>query len=88
MESEVSPSTFRLTSAILRSLPLLDPLHTFEDVSDGTLIGDRVTYQLPLGPLGNLIHGITVRRQLENIFWYRAMRIDEWARGEMRRKGR
>lgn len=27
-------------------------LHAFEDVEGGTLMRDRVTYQLPLGPLG------------------------------------
>jgi len=61
-------------------------LHTFEEVPEGTLMQDMVTYQLPLGPLGNLVHALTVRRQLEDIFRYRAMRIHEWARGEMRRK--
>ena len=61
-------------------------LHTFEEVSDGTRMGDTVTYQPPLGPLGNLVHALTVRRQLEDIFRYRAARIHEWARGEMRKK--
>ena len=61
-------------------------LHTFDEISEGTLMGDTVTYQLPLGPLGNAVHALTVRLQLENIFRYRAMRIDEWARGEMKRK--
>jgi len=62
-------------------------LHTFGEVSEGTLMSDTVAYQLPLGPLGNLVHALTVRRQLEDIFRYRAMRINEWARGEMRKKG-
>jgi len=61
-------------------------LHTFEDIPGGTLMSDTVTYQLPLGPLGNLVHALTVRRQLAEIFRYRAMRIDEWARGEFRKK--
>ena len=62
-------------------------LHSFEEVSDGTLMLDTVTYQLPLGPLGNLAHALTVRHQLADIFRYRAMRIDEWARGAFRKKG-
>lgn len=61
-------------------------LHTFDETSEGTLMVDTVTYQLPLGSLGNMVHALTVRRQLEDIFHYRAMRINEWARGQMRRK--
>ena len=61
-------------------------LHTFEEAPDGTLMNDTVTYQLPFGSLGNLVHALTVRRQLEDIFRYRAMRISEWTRGEMRRR--
>lgn len=62
-------------------------LHAFEDVPEGTLMRDTVTYQLPLGPLGNLVHGLTVRHQLADIFRYRAARIDAWARGKMMMKG-
>jgi ligand-binding SRPBCC domain-containing protein len=61
-------------------------LHTFEDVPEGTRMLDTVTYQLPLGPLGNLAHTLAVKRQLDDIFRYRAMRIDAWVRGEMRKK--
>ncbi len=61
-------------------------LHTFEEDDTGTFMRDTVRYQLPLGPLGDAVHAIAVRRQLENIFRYRARRIDEWARGEFRRK--
>jgi len=61
-------------------------LHTFEDVPDGTLMRDTVTYRLPFGSLGDMVHAIAVRKQLEDIFRYRARRIDEWARGEMKKK--
>ena len=61
-------------------------LHTFDILSEGTLMTDRVTYQLPFGSLGNLAHAFMVRRQLEDIFRYRAIRVHEWARGEMRKK--
>ncbi len=48
-------------------------LHTFADApGGGTVIGDRVTYQLPFGPLGRLVHTLFVRRQLRTIFDYRA----------------
>jgi ligand-binding SRPBCC domain-containing protein len=61
-------------------------LHTFEETDNGTLMRDTVTYRLPFGPLGDLIHAIAVRRQLEDIFRYRAMRIDDWARGALQKK--
>ncbi|MEK6745066.1 MAG: SRPBCC family protein [Nitrospirota bacterium] len=61
-------------------------LHTFIDAPEGTLMNDTVSYQLPLGPLGNLVHAVTVRHQLEDIFRYRAIRIDQWAQGAMRKK--
>lgn len=46
--------------------------HTFRDVAGGTEVGDRVEYELPLGPLGHAAHALFVRRQLQTIFAYRA----------------
>ncbi|MBX2979948.1 MAG: SRPBCC family protein [Flavobacteriales bacterium] len=46
-------------------------LHTFEEVDGGVLMRDRVEYELPLGPLGELAHRLFVRRKLERIFAYR-----------------
>lgn len=57
--------------------------HVFEEHAQGTLMRDIVTYRLPLGPLGNFAHRIAVRRQLDNIFRYRAARIQAWARGAL-----
>ena len=45
--------------------------HAFEDAPGGTLMRDRVEYELPLGPLGALAHGLLVRRQLRAIFDHR-----------------
>jgi ligand-binding SRPBCC domain-containing protein len=45
--------------------------HTFKPASDGTLVGDQVEYSLPLGPVGELAHGVVVRRQLLGIFRFR-----------------
>lgn len=56
-------------------------LHTFIEVPEGTLMRDTVTYRLPLGPIGRAVHRLGVRKQLNDIFTYRARRIDEWARG-------
>ena len=46
-------------------------LHTFEPAPGGTLVRDRVEYELPFGPLGRLALPL-VRRQLRRIFDYRA----------------
>ena len=51
--------------------------HTFEDVEGGTLVRDRVEYELPLGPLGSIAHTIFVKRQLQTIFDYRAQAMRE-----------
>ena len=49
--------------------------HTFTDTGGGTLIRDEVRYALPFGPLGTLVRGLAVSRQLEGIFAYRAQVI-------------
>jgi ligand-binding SRPBCC domain-containing protein len=46
-------------------------LHTFEKVEGGVLMRDRVEYELPLGPLGELAHGIFVKKRLQQIFEHR-----------------
>jgi ligand-binding SRPBCC domain-containing protein len=46
-------------------------VHTFEPCSQGTLMRDRVSYALPLGPLGELAHAAFVRRELARIFDFR-----------------
>lgn len=38
---------------------------------------DRVTYQLPLGPLGILVNKVIVKQMLDEIFDYRTMRLYE-----------
>jgi ligand-binding SRPBCC domain-containing protein len=45
--------------------------HFFEDHRGGTRVRDCVSYELPLGPLGELARMLFVRRDLERIFDYR-----------------
>lgn len=53
-------------------------LHVFEALDEGrTRIVDEVTYELPLGPLGDLAHILFVRRQLRGIFAHRFRVIEE-----------
>jgi ligand-binding SRPBCC domain-containing protein len=49
--------------------------HRFREVDGGTLVLDRVVYELPLGPVGALVHAALVRRRLGQIFDYRQERI-------------
>ncbi len=50
--------------------------HTFTAVDGGTLIEDRVEYQIRFGILGQLTHPLFVRRSLEQIFDYRFKTIE------------
>ncbi|MCF7686802.1 MAG: SRPBCC family protein [Cephaloticoccus sp.] len=50
--------------------------HTFEPGDGGVLMHDHVTYALPFGPLGDLVHAFWVRRQLRHIFEYRCNAVD------------
>jgi ligand-binding SRPBCC domain-containing protein len=46
--------------------------HTFgDDGVGGAILGDRVRYALPFGPLGEIAHALFVRRDLERIFDFR-----------------
>jgi ligand-binding SRPBCC domain-containing protein len=45
--------------------------HRFEPVPDGVAMFDHVTYGLPFGPLGELVHALYVRQRLKQIFDYR-----------------
>lgn len=46
-------------------------LHTFHETETGTIVGDRVDYRLPLGPLGWMAHEALIGSQLKSIFRYR-----------------
>ena len=49
--------------------------HRFSEVEGGTSIVDIVRYALPFGLLGRLVHRLQVARDLEQIFDYRARRV-------------
>ena len=51
--------------------------HVFEEKEGGVLMTDIVSYELPLGILGVMAHGLFVRRQLEGIFNFRFRKIEE-----------
>ena len=51
--------------------------HTFAVERGGTTISDRVSYSLPLGPLGQIVHALIVRRDVEQIFEFRSVKMQE-----------
>ena len=51
--------------------------HRFLEERGGTWVEDRVTYRLPLGPLGRAAHALLVRRQIAAMWRYRTMRLGE-----------
>jgi hypothetical protein len=52
-------------------------VHEFKEVPGGTLIVDRVDYEMPLGSLGHIAHWLSVRWSLKQVFDYRETKIRE-----------
>jgi len=52
--------------------------HTFEEVDEGTKIKDEVRYVIPFGWLGQMVHALLIKRQLESIFDFRTKVIDKY----------
>jgi ligand-binding SRPBCC domain-containing protein len=51
--------------------------HHFKAVEGGVEMTDIVSYEVPFGILGKLVHPLIVRPKLEQIFKYRTKRVDE-----------
>src|SRR5688572_29323326 len=51
--------------------------HRFLEEDGGTWVEDRVSYRMPLGPLGAAAHALLVRRQLHALWDYRRRRLEE-----------
>jgi ligand-binding SRPBCC domain-containing protein len=67
----------RFTDTQLRGpYKIWEHTHEFTETPDGTLMIDRVRYQIPLGPLGRLAHALFVRRTLARIFDYRYQAVE------------
>ncbi len=48
-----------------------DHLHLFEPDGAGCFLEDRIEYELPMGALGGLVAGRSIRRRLEKVFAWR-----------------
>jgi ligand-binding SRPBCC domain-containing protein len=51
--------------------------HHFKEVDGGVEMTDIVSYEVPFGILGKLVHPLIVRPKLEQIFKYRTKRVEE-----------
>lgn len=60
--------------------------HQFHASAGGTQILDSVRYMLPFGVLGRLVHAMSVRQNVEEIFEYRHKKISELFGGDARIK--
>ena len=49
--------------------------HTFSEVEGGTRMVDEVRYEVPLGPLGDVVHSLFVRKDVTEIFRFRNTEI-------------
>jgi ligand-binding SRPBCC domain-containing protein len=52
-------------------------LHSFRPCGEGVLMSDVVTYELPFGILGRVVHWLAVRAMLARIFDYRFEAVRE-----------
>lgn len=51
--------------------------HHFKTIDGGVEMTDIVHYALPFGPLGRIVHPIIVKTQLDKIFNYRYLKVQE-----------
>jgi len=58
--------------------------HTFEKEDGGTRVRDRVEYELPLFPVGELAHPLLVRPELDRIFSFRHAATRRLLEGDLR----
>jgi ligand-binding SRPBCC domain-containing protein len=49
--------------------------HGIEEEPEGVRFVDRVTYEVPFGIIGRLVHVLFIRRTLERIFDYRELQL-------------
>jgi len=56
---------------------LWNHFHEFIPNKDGVLMKDTVTYELPMGILGDLVHWMLVKNKLKQIFNYRYKVLEE-----------
>jgi ligand-binding SRPBCC domain-containing protein len=73
--SEYEPPEYFLDEALSSPYVYWRHYHSFRETPKGTLVSDRVEYDIPYGFAGRLVHAAIVRRQLTRIFEYRQAAI-------------
>ena len=71
------PPSFFIDTQVKGPYKLWHHRHEFEDAPGGTLMRDRLDYDLPFGPLGALAKVLFVGRSVERIFDHRNATIAE-----------
>lgn len=56
---------------------LWEHTHTFAERDGGVFMTDKVTYRLPFGILGRIMHRLIVRKRIEEIFNYRRQALEK-----------
>lgn len=51
--------------------------HWFEETNTGTKMTDHVTYRIPFGFIGDIVHSLWIKKRLQNIFDFRRHKIVE-----------
>jgi ligand-binding SRPBCC domain-containing protein len=51
--------------------------HFLESVDNGAIMTDLVSYKLPMGIIGKMMHFLFIKKQLLRIFNYRFQKIEE-----------
>jgi ligand-binding SRPBCC domain-containing protein len=45
--------------------------HRFENTDDGVIMTDSISYKIPFGPIGHLMHQLFIQSKLKEIFTFR-----------------
>lgn len=80
MVREFDPPYRFVDAQVLGPFARWEHRHRFRDGTEGeggTWVDDRVTYRLPLGPLGRLAHALGVGRLIRGLFDHRDRRLRE-----------
>jgi ligand-binding SRPBCC domain-containing protein len=51
--------------------------HHFEKLENGLRIKDRVTYKIPFGFIGQIVHSLYIQKKLIGIFSFRAQMLEK-----------
>lgn len=75
--THVQPQQFFVDEQRFGPYSLWHHQHHFKTIPGGTEMIDIVHYKLPLWWLGDIAHGLFVKKQLQHIFDYRYKKVEE-----------